>query len=62
MAEQCKCRRGSGGPKKAYRSELAAYRMALRSSYAAATGMRVYRCPDGAGWHLTAIKRRRHAS
>jgi hypothetical protein len=39
--------------KRRHINELSAIAAAIRLSGARATPLRVYRCPDCAGWHLT---------
>ena len=39
-----------------YPTERAAIKIALRSSLRSGTALRVYRCPDCHGWHLTSRK------
>lgn len=54
---RCHCRGADGNAKLAYRSEAEAERRATILRMESGRWLRVYECPDGAGWHLTKSSR-----
>lgn len=54
---RCSCPRGDGGSKQAYADEAGAEKRAAILREEQGLRLRVYACPEGAGWHLTKASR-----
>lgn len=54
---RCGCTQGDGGSKLAYDDEAGAEKRSAILYKERGLRLRVYRCPDGAGWHLTKAPR-----